>query len=33
MFKVLLTTGQWVYNIPVEEALVYLEEGYHLIRM
>ena len=33
MFKVLLTNGQWIYNIPVEEALVYLEEGYHPIRM
>lgn len=33
MFKVMLSTGQWIYNIPVEEALDYLEEGYHPIRM
>ena len=33
MFKVMLTNGQWIYNIPASEALVYLEEGYHIIRM
>ena len=33
MFKVRLSTGQWIYNIPVDEAVVYLEEGYHVTRM
>lgn len=33
MFKVRLSTGQWIYNIPADEAVVYLEEGYHVIRM
>lgn len=33
MFKVLLPTGTWIYNIPATEALVYKEEGYHVIRM
>lgn len=33
MFKVLLSNGQWVYNIPADEAIVYREEGYHPIHM
>lgn len=33
MFKVLLSNGRWVYNIPPEEAIVYREEGYIPIRM
>ena len=33
MFQVMLSTGQWIYNVPVEEALVYKEEGYIVIRI
>lgn len=33
MFKARLSTGQWIYNIPADEAVVYLEEGYPVIRM
>ena len=33
MFKVLLSTGQWIYHLTQAEAIQYLEEGYHPIRM
>lgn len=33
MFKVLLITGHWIYNVSPQEAREYREEGYHPIRM